>query len=78
MKKFDLCSPRRYEVNGEEKTQWLNLGVVIEKDGKLFGELKVTPVNWDGKFQLFEQKPKEQQPTNQPKQTQKYNGELPF
>jgi hypothetical protein len=56
MKRFDLVVPRKYEVNGEEKTQWQNCGVVFEKDGKMWGEVRSIPVNWDGRFQLFEPK----------------------
>lgn len=60
MKRFDLVVAREYVSNGEKKTQWQNSGVVFEKDGKMWGELRLVPTNWDGRFQLFESKTKEQ------------------
>lgn len=81
MKKFDLCVAREYEVNGEKKTQWQNCGVVFEKDGKMWGELRLIPTNWDGRFQLFEPKAKEQTQPVQPTTTQvqnNYSNDLPF
>lgn len=80
MKRFDLVVAREYESNGEKKTQWQNCGVVFEKDGKMWGELRFMPTNWDGRIQLFEPKAKEQDapkasaPT--PRQTQQ--DDLPF
>lgn len=83
MKRFDLVVAREFESNGEKKTQWQNCGVVFEKDGKMFGELRLIPTNWNGRFQLFEPKAKEQtqpQPV-QPTTTQVqniYGSDLPF
>ena len=50
---------RKYTVNGEEKTQWTNIGRIIEKDGKQSIKLDVIPINWDGFASLFDPKPKE-------------------
>lgn len=60
MKRFDVVVPRRYEVNGQEKTQRQNIGVAFAKDGKMWGELRLIPTNWNGRFQLFEPKANEQ------------------
>ena len=83
MKRFDLVVAREFESNGEKKTQWQNCGVVFEKGGKMWGEMRLVPTNWDGRFQLFEPKAKEQpqpQPV-QPTTTQvqnNYSNDLPF
>ena len=59
MKRFDLVVAREYESNGKKKTQWQNSGVVFAKDGQMWGELRLVPTNWDGRFNLFEPKEKE-------------------
>lgn len=80
MKRFDLVVAREYESNGEKKTQWQNCGVVFEKDGKMWGELRLIPTNWDGRFQLFEPKaqdaPKASASAPAPQQAQQ--DDLPF
>lgn len=32
MKRYNLSVPREYEVNGEKKTAWDNIGVMFERD----------------------------------------------
>jgi hypothetical protein len=80
MKRFDLVVAREYESNGEKKTQWQNCGVVFEKDGKMWGEVRSIPVNWDGRFQLFEPKAKEQDApkVSAPAPQQAQQEDLPF
>lgn len=78
MKRFDLVVAREYESNGEKKTQWQNCGVVFEKDGKMWGELRLMPTNWDGRFQLFEPKAKEQDAPKVSAPQQAQQDDLPF
>lgn len=83
MKRFDFVVAREYESNGEKRTQWQNCGVVFEKDGKMWGELRLVPTNWDGLFNLFEPKAKEQEapaptPTPEPAPQQAKQDDLPF
>ena len=72
-KKYDLVVATGSYKNkeGQDKTQWLNIGKVLEKqDGKLVMKLDCTPtsvidrdgnsVAWDGWVQMFESKPREQ------------------
>ena len=57
MKKFNIVRPRKYEVNGEEKTQWLQVGKIIQfDDGNLMLELNHT----SEVYKVFEEKPKEE------------------
>ena len=44
--------------NGNEKAQWVNVGRVIEKDGKLSLKLDVIPVGFDGWIKFFPPKDK--------------------
>lgn len=69
----NISVARNYEVNGEQKTQWMNIGKVFEKDGKQFGVINVIPTNWDGRFNIFEEAPKESATT--PNEAKK---DLPF
>ena len=72
-KKYDLVVATGAYKNkeGQDKTQWLNIGKVLEKqDGGLVMKLDCTPtsvinrdgnsVAWDGWVQVFESKPREQ------------------
>lgn len=61
----NISVARNYEVNGEQKTQWMNIGKVFEKDGKQFGVINVIPTNWDGRFNIFEEAPKASSPAPQ-------------
>ncbi len=61
MKIFDL--PWKREEKSEDKkdgkTRWENVGVLIEKEGKLSVKLNVVPVcNWDGWLTVIERKEK--------------------
>lgn len=73
----NITIKQTYVVNGEEKTRWVNIGKLFEKDGKQFGKLDVVPLGWDGRFYVFEDKNKNQ--SNQGNQTQSNYGEdLPY
>lgn len=39
---------------GQEKARWTKIGAVFENNGGMFGSLDLIPVNWDGRFSLFE------------------------
>ncbi len=62
--KFDAVVARKYTTrDGEEKTQWINIGRAVEwTDGGLEIELNSVPVGgwWNGKFKLFAQKERQQ------------------
>ena len=52
----DICTKREYEVNGEKKVKWYNVGTLrINNDGKEFIELNIFP---NTPFYVFEQKKK--------------------
>jgi hypothetical protein len=45
----DIMRIRKYEQNGEEKTAFDNVGILIMKpDGKVSIKLNAIPVDWDG------------------------------
>ena len=56
---YNVCSKKTYKKkDGEEKTKWLNCGVLKKTDdGKMFLELAMFP---ETSFFVFEQKPKEE------------------
>jgi len=58
MKVYDIVYGQSNE--NKEKTQWLKVGVLIEKeDGKMRIKLDAIPVgNWDGWLNVFEKKEK--------------------
>ena len=59
MKYQDLCTKRTYEVNGEEKTKWFNIGTLKTTDtGKQFIEINILP---DTDIFVFDRKEKEQE-----------------
>jgi hypothetical protein len=62
--KFDAVAAKKYtNGDGEEKTQWINVGRAVEwNDGGIEIELNAVPVGawWNGKIKLFVQKPKNQ------------------
>ncbi len=61
MKIYDLLWKReeKSEDKKDGKTRWENVGVIIEKDGKLSVKLNVVPVgNWDGWLNAVERKEK--------------------
>jgi hypothetical protein len=63
-KKYDIkFAAREYEVKGEKKTYWSSHGTLfIEDSGKIKIKMDSRPdsKDYDGWFQVFEQKPKEQ------------------
>jgi hypothetical protein len=69
--KFDAVAARKYTTrDGQEKTQWINIGRAVEwDDGGIEVELTSVPVGdwWNGKVKLFVQKDKQQAPTAQAK-----------
>ena len=72
-KKYDLVvATGTYKKDGQDKTQWLNVGKVLEKqNGGLVIKIDCIPtsvidrggnsVAWDGWLQMFEAKPREGQ-----------------
>jgi hypothetical protein len=53
------------DSEGQDKTRWHKIGVVIEKDGKRFIKLEVIPLGWDGFASLFPPREKdEKKPRN--------------
>ena len=68
MRKLNLTLGKKYkDGNGEEKTKWINIGsMVIQDDGKVFGEIDSIPVGiTELRFNGFDRKEK-QQPYQQP------------
>ena len=60
MKKFNVSTPKKYTKNGEEKTAWLEVGVITEfDDKKQVLELNMFP---NQKFFIFEREEKKQEP----------------
>lgn len=61
MERFNITVPRKYTSNGEEKTQWSNVGKLIkfeatdEKSESFILELNMFP---DTKFGVFKDEPK--------------------
>ena len=53
MKIYDIVYAQQ---NGDkEKPQWLRVGILLEKDGKMRIKLDTIPVgNWDGWLNVFE------------------------
>lgn len=74
----NISVARNYEVNGKQKTQWTNIGKVFEKDGKQFGVINLIPTNWDGRFCIFEEAPKANEPNVQPAPKANESNDLPF
>jgi hypothetical protein len=57
----DLVRIRTYDQNGEEKTAFDNVGIMITKpDGKVSIKLNTIPVGWDGWLIAVEKKAKGQ------------------
>lgn len=54
----NITVPQEYESNGQTKTRWQNIGVIIvnEKDGKKRTSIKLNSIpigNWDGYASVF-------------------------
>lgn len=57
MKVYDIV----YAQGNGEKTQWIRVGVLIEKDGKMRIKLDTVPVaGWDGWLGVFEKAEKKE------------------
>lgn len=67
-KRFNVTTPKKYTKDGEEKTQWLQVGTLVkfeatsEKPEGYILELNMFP-NTD--FKVFEQKPREDKPSSE-------------
>lgn len=55
----DLCIRETYQKNGEEKTSWNKIGILIESNGKEYIKLFHIP---NQLISVFEQKPKDKTP----------------
>ena len=77
-KRYDVVAGRPYTTrDGEEKKQWINVGrATAWDDGGISIELHATPCgNWfDGKLNLFEQKPRDAQGERSQPESQKSTG----
>ena len=77
----DICTGRRYTKNGEEKTAWTRVGVLIEKDGRQYVKLEAYPLpNADGEvfLSVFEPRPREQQGQQRSAPRDDLDGDIPF
>jgi hypothetical protein len=66
--RYSICSKKVFQKDGENKTIWLNVGQLVDVDGKKYIELNILP---NTPLYAFEQKPKEQverveEPSNEP------------
>lgn len=59
MKRYNLSAKvaTYKDKDGNDKSKWAQLGtMIVTDDGKIYGQLEVIPTNWDGHFNVFEQK----------------------
>lgn len=60
MKKYNLSAKvleYKDKQTGETKAKYAPIGTLIVTDeGKIYGQIEVQPTNWDGHFNVFEQK----------------------
>ena len=78
---------RKYEVtaitgkytdqNGQEKSRYQTLGVVIESKNGLMLKLEAIPIGWDGWAYLNDPKPREGQQAPQQRQQQRSQATAP-
>lgn len=69
MRKLNLTVPKKFiDNNGVEQTKWINIGsMVIQDDGKVFGEIDSIPVGiTELRFNGFERREKQQPQYEQP------------
>lgn len=61
MKRYDICIPKTYQKDGEEKTQWNRVGKFIrfEKEGGKESHILELHMFPETKFMLFEEKPRD-------------------
>ena len=58
MKIYDICTPKKYEKDGEEKTSWLQVGSLrVTEKGQKFIELNMNP---NVQYMAFPRKTKEE------------------
>lgn len=80
-KRFDVVAGRPYISGGEEKKHWINVGrATAWDDGGISIEMFAVPVGawFDGKLNLFEQKPKEgNKPQRQERPARSGGGQSP-
>lgn len=55
-KRYDVVVGQKYKSGNEEKTRWVNIGVILQNDKGFSLKLESIPVNWDGWASLFEPK----------------------
>lgn len=61
MERFNISVPKKYTSNGEEKTQWSNVGKLVKfpaKDGKPESYILELAMFPETKFGVFEDKPR--------------------
>lgn len=60
-KRYDVTAPREYtDRDGNKKTNWINLGVAFEKDGRISILLNALPMpGQDGQAKLILMEPKQ-------------------
>jgi len=58
-KKFDIVVTETYQGRDGEQKRYKNIGVVLEKDGKMFMKLDMIPTGgWDGFASFYEPRPR--------------------
>lgn len=65
MKRYDVCSPREFEKNGEVKTTWIRVGVAFDREDGKPPSILLDASPYPGKdglvkLMLFEPKEKDQ------------------
>lgn len=57
----DIMFPNGTYTNkdGQEKTNWIRCGSLLEKDGKQKIKLDVIPTEWSGWFEVFSAEPRD-------------------
>lgn len=93
--KYDMMVPNgTYQKDGQQKTSWLKIGRIMEKQSGGFAmKIDCTPtsvidrdgntVAWDGWVQMFEPRAREQEPQSAPQQSSPatnndFDSDIPF
>lgn len=68
--KFEVVAAgEKYQSNGQEKTRWIKMGVVLQRsDESLWIKLESVPVGWNGIANLWEPKERSDARPQQPRQ----------
>ncbi len=81
-KRWNLCTPVPYTQNGQEKTKWVQLGVMFPtKSGNGFNMiLDAIPASVDGKYKImaFEPKPQGEKWSNQGPSDEEIDDHVPY